>query len=189
PNTVAVPDVVAPAEPVHDVLFLGKLSYAPNEEAIERLGHIWPRVVERCPGTTLVLAGAAPGPDVVDLARHRGWTLLADFDDLATVVGSARLATAPLWHASGIQSKVLEAAAFGLPQVISPAVAKGFGPGFPALVAADDDALVDGLARLVDDFEERARLGAAARAYVAEHYSVARWVPWAAGVLDRAARP
>ena len=110
---------------------------------------------------------------------------MADFDDLGAVMASARVATAPLLHASGIQIKVLEAASYGLPQVIGAAVAKGFGPGLPAVVVEDDDELVAALASLLDDPDEQARLGAAARAHVAEQYSVERWAPWAAGILDR----
>ena len=176
---------IAVSEPRHDLLLLGKLSYPPNVEAIERLGRTWPALQRRRPGTTLVLAGAAPRRDVLDLAARLGWTVMADFDDLDAVMASARVATAPLLHASGIQIKVLEAASYGLPQVIGAAVAKGFAPGLPAVVVEDDDELVAALASLLDDPGEQARLGAAARAHVAEQYSVERWVPWAAGILDR----
>ncbi|MDQ1423333.1 MAG: polysaccharide biosynthesis protein PslH [Acidimicrobiaceae bacterium] len=187
PNTAELPPLAEHRSPTHDVLFLGKLSYLPNVEAIERLGRAWPAILERRPGTTLLLAGAAPERAVLDLARRRGWTVMADFADLATVMAAARVATAPLLHASGIQSKVLEAASFGLPQVIGRVVANGFGPGLPAVVVDDDEQLVEALVSILENPVERDRLGSAARDHVAAQYSVARWVPWATEVLTAAA--
>jgi len=177
-----------PHEPDHDVLFLGKLSYPPNVEAIDRLGRVWPALLAARPGTTLLLAGAAPDPPVLDLARALGWSVMADFDDLATVARSARVATAPLEHASGIQIKVLDAAAHGLPQVIGPVVAKGFGPGLPIVVADTDDELVSELVRLLEDPEARAALSSGALEHIGTEYAVDRWVPWAADLLRRSVR-
>lgn len=184
PITMTLPAATGPRSATHDVLFLGKLSYPPNVAGIVRLGAVWPAVLARRPGTTLLLAGAAPSAAVASLAERRGWTLRADFPDLAQVVTSARIAAAPLRHASGIQIKVLEAASFGLPQVIGTAVAKGFGPGMPALVVDTDDQLVTALVGILDDPVELARLGAAAKEHIGDVYSVARWVPWARGILD-----
>ncbi|CAN5773847.1 hypothetical protein BH10ACT1_BH10ACT1_30890 [soil metagenome] len=187
PITIALPHVDDLHAPDHDVLFLGKLSYPPNVEAIERLGRIWPRVLRARPDTTLLLAGAAPTPAVLALARRSGWTVMADFEDLGVVAASARIAAAPLRYSSGIQIKALEAAAHGLPQVVSSAVARGFGPGMPILVADHDDEVISALVGLLDDPDERRRLSQAGRAHVADQYSVERWVPWAAAILERPA--
>ncbi len=89
PITADLPPAAEHGSPTHDILFLGKLSYSPNVEAIERLGRVWPALLERRPGTTLVLAGAAPERAVLDLVRSRGWTVMADFDDLSTVMAAA----------------------------------------------------------------------------------------------------
>lgn len=186
PITMGLLAVGSPRPVTHDVLFLGKLSYPPNVAGIVRLGAVWPAVLARRPGTTLLLAGAAPSAAVISLADRHGWTLRADFPDLAEVVTAARVAVAPLRHASGIQIKVLEAASFGLPQVIGTAVAKGFGPGMPAVIIDTDEQLVTALVDLLDDPVELARLGSAVQAHVAEVYEVARWVPWARRIVDAA---
>lgn len=175
-------------EPRYDVLFLGKLSYPPNVEAIERLGTVWPAVLDARPGTTLLLAGAAPERAVLALAARSGWTVEADFDDLAEIMAAARLSTSPLEHASGIQIKVLDAATHGVAQVIGPTVAKGFAPGMPAEVVDDDAQLVEALVRLLDDPSRREALAAEALAHVRAEYSVERWSPWATEVLGRVSR-
>jgi glycosyltransferase involved in cell wall biosynthesis len=170
----------------HDVLFFGNLSYPPNVEAVERLAHVWPEVVARRPGTTLLIAGARAVPRVRDTANRRGWTLIDGFDDLGELLASARLGVVPLVHASGIQCKVLEAAAAGLAQVVSPSAAAGLKPGFPLQLAADDAALVEEIVRLLDDDDARRRLGQASRHHFAERYTAPAWVDWARSVLASA---
>lgn len=188
PITVELADPAPGVTPTHDVLFVGKLSYEPNLEAVERLGRVWPAVLARRPGTTALLAGAAPPARVLEVATGLGWDVLADFDDLDAVMARARLAVVPLDHASGIQCKVLDAARYGVAQVVSPAAVRGMAPGLPALVADDDEALVAGIVALLEDPARRADLGAAARAHVADRYAHDRWVPWAAEVLAAAGR-
>lgn len=187
PNTVR-PGVLPARPATADVVFFGNLSYPPNVEAVEAISRFWPRLTARRPGTTLLLAGAHPAPRVLALARGHGWRVWAAFPDLAEMLAGARIAVAPLTHASGIQSKVLEAAAFGVPQVLSPAALAGLAPGFPAAVAADERAWVDELVSLLDDRARRVALGRAAREHVAETYAVERWSDWAAETLAASTR-
>jgi glycosyltransferase involved in cell wall biosynthesis len=177
------------ADPTHDVVFFGNLSYPPNVAAVERLASMWPEVIRVRPTTTLLLAGARLLPAQADLAERLGWDVAADFDDLAELLAGTRLAVAPVDHASGIQNKVLEAAAAGLAQVITPQVAAGLDPDFPAVVAADDRQFVAEVVRLLDDDAGRRALGDAARQHLAAHYSAASLTPWAATIIEAAAAP
>lgn len=170
--------------PTHDLLFFGNLSYPPNVEAVERIDRFWSALVRRRPGTTLLLAGSSPTPGIRTAVERHGWTLEADFEDLGAVLGSCRLGVVPLVHASGIQTKVLEAAAFGLAQVVDPITLAGMAPGFPAAVASGDDAMIEHIADLLADDEQRESLGRDARAHIAERYAPEVWVPWATALLD-----
>jgi glycosyltransferase involved in cell wall biosynthesis len=167
----------------HDVLFYGNLSYPPNVAAVERLGRLWPSFQGRRPGLRLLLAGARPVPLVHSLAERMGWSVKADFDDLLEVLGSVRLAVVPLQHATGIQTKLLEAAAAGVAQVVDPVANAGMKPGFPVAVAGDDETFVTEVIRLLDDDESRRRLGAASKAAIIQDYSTAAWAPWARTLL------
>lgn len=184
PITVDTPERVE-RRADHDVLFFGTLSYPPNIAAVERLGTLWPSIVARREGTTALIAGAQPVPAVRKLARRHGWTLIADFSSLESVCARARIAVAPVAHASGLQIKVLDAAAFGLAQVVDPVVLRGLQPGFPVVVARDDHDMIARIVALLDD-PERDALGAAGRAEVQKTYSVDHWVPWARTMLDPA---
>jgi len=187
PNTVRIAEL--PDRPVtDDVVFFGNLSYPPNVEAVEVISRFWPRLTARRPGTSLLLAGAHPSTRVVALARRHGWRVWADFPDLAAMLAGVRLAIAPLEHASGIQSKVIEAAAHGLAQVLSPAALAGLAPGFPAPVASDEQSWVEAITGLLEDPGRRAELASAARAHVATTYSVDRWAGWAAETLAASTR-
>jgi glycosyltransferase involved in cell wall biosynthesis len=170
-----------------DAVFVGNLSYPPNIEAIDRLSLIWPEVTRRRHGSQLVLAGARPTDAVRRQALRHGWGLYADFEDVLDVLGSTRLALAPLTHASGIQTKVLEAAAHGVAQVVSPAAAAGLDPEFPLEVASTDEEFAARIVELLDDHDARRAAGAAARAHIATRYATESWVPWARAELDRVA--
>jgi glycosyltransferase involved in cell wall biosynthesis len=185
PITVELPSPTAPVEPDHDAVFFGTLSYEPNVEAVRRLVRIWPLVLADRPGARLMIAGATPTPEVAAMARDHAWTLLADVPDVGATLRRASVATAPLMHASGLQIKVLEAAAFGVPQVVDPVALGGFAPGFPAAVAGDDTAFARAIVELLGDDAAREALASRAHDVVAEEYSVRHWAPWAAALVDQ----
>lgn len=180
---VTAPWTVLQREPDVDVLFVGTLRYAPNVAAVRRLSRLWPALQQRRPGTSAMIAGSAPVPEVTQLCAERGWTLLADFDDPADVYARGRVAVAPLDHTAGIQNKLLDAAIMGVAQVVSPAALEGFAPDFPVSVAASDDAFVEALAALLDDRERRASAAKAAALHVRERYGAAAWAPVVAELL------
>lgn len=183
PNVITLPVPAAPERRTHDVLFVGTLDYEPNVAALQRLGRLWPDLQQTRPGTSLLVAGSTPTTEIRALvARHR-WTLWENFPSLNEVCGAARIAVAPLQHGTGIQNKVLEAAAYGLPQVVTPAVLAGVGPDFPAVVAETDAGVVREIAALLDDPERRAELSQLGRKAVADRFGVQRWAVWAQQLL------
>jgi glycosyltransferase involved in cell wall biosynthesis len=167
----------------HDVLFMGTLRYPPNIDGLERLGRLWPRVLAARPETTALVAGADPPARVVELAHHHGWDLVANFASLADVAARARVAVAPLARTAGIQIKVLDAAALGVPQVVTTAALGGLAPGFPIEPVDDDDAFAAEIVRLLEDPESAAASAASLRAHVEAEYGVGRWARWAADQL------
>ena len=148
-------------QPDHDAIFFGSLHYPPNIGALRFLASIWPEVQRRRPGTTLLVAGATPTSEVRQLVTSAGWELIEDFADIASLCNRARIAVAPLPFASGMQIKVLEAAALGLPQVVTPVAAAGLEPGFPVCQSELSNFATD-MIELLDDEQEQRRLADAA---------------------------
>jgi glycosyltransferase involved in cell wall biosynthesis len=182
PNVVTLPELGTSA-PDHDVVFVGTLSYAPNIAAVERLARVWPDVLAGQPGATALIAGAGPSSALRALAERSGWTLEPDFADGPSVLARARVAVAPLEHASGTQNKVLEAAASGLPQVVDVAALAGLDAAFPIRATDSDAAFVDALVDLLGDVEAQRVEGDAGRRHVEEHYVAAAWAAWPADHL------
>ncbi len=195
-----VPVLAPPVEPVEaerdvDVLFLGTLDYPPNLAAVRELARHWPAVLAARPGTSGLVAGTRPTPEVIALAADLGWELRPDFPDAAAVYARARVAVAPLRHCAGIQTKVIDAASHGVAQVVYREALAGLPPGFRAVVA-DESTFADSIVDLLRREELRDELAAAGRWWAIEHLNAPVWAPWldaavraGAGAAPRAVRP
>jgi sugar transferase (PEP-CTERM/EpsH1 system associated) len=157
----------APAPPSSDVVFCGVMNYAPNEEAAVWLAQqVWPRVRARRPDGRLKLVGSDPSPRVRSLADPSGGIdVTGRVPDVRPFLWNAAVSAAPLHVARGIQNKVLEAIAAGLPCVVTPVVAEGLPEeALPACVVAESpDAFADALVAKLDT-PPAARRAAAGRA-------------------------
>jgi sugar transferase (PEP-CTERM/EpsH1 system associated) len=162
-----------PSEPAAgaQVVFCGVLDYEPNEAAALRLARdIWPLVRRQRPDATLLLLGSRPTPAIRALpAGDSSIRVTGAVPDVKPFLWESALAAVPLVTARGVQNKVLEALAAGLPVVISPIVAEGLPesalPG--CLVAEQDEAFARSIVQLLD-------AGQAARREHAERASLER---------------
>jgi len=112
-------------EPV--IVFCGVMNYAPNEEAaIWFAREVWPLVIARRRDARFEIIGSAPTPTVQALADPKtNVAVIGAVPDVAPHLWKAAVSVAPLRTARGIQNKVLEAIAAGLPTVITPIVSEG----------------------------------------------------------------
>jgi glycosyltransferase involved in cell wall biosynthesis len=112
------------------VIFCGVLDYRPNEDAVLWLiRDIWPPVRSAIPSARLTIVGANPTRAIARLAaRDHSVDLEGAVPDVRPHLWKAAVSVAPLRTARGVQNKVLEAVAAGLPAVVTSAVAEGL-PG------------------------------------------------------------
>ena len=169
-------------EPV--LVFTGVMSYKPNVDAVTWFARqVMPRVIAAVPEARFDIVGKSPSPQVAALDELPGVRVIGPVEDTADALRASMLAVAPMKIAPGVQNKVLEAMACGLPVVCSSAAASGIDAtaGEHLLVS---DAAADVAAqcvRLLSNPDERARLGSAARCRVQERYD---WASAAAPMLD-----
>jgi polysaccharide biosynthesis protein PslH len=109
------------------VVFCGVMNYAPNVEgALWMAREVWPLVRARRPDARLEIVGAHPTGAVQALDNPSGGVrVTGSVPDVRPHLWAAAVSAAPLHTARGIQNKVLEAVAAGLPVVVTPAVMDG----------------------------------------------------------------
>jgi glycosyltransferase involved in cell wall biosynthesis len=166
--------LAAPPEPA-TLVFSGKMSYHANATAVLWfVRHVLPAVRARHAGVRLRIAGSDPPPAIRALGRDPAITVTGHLPDLRTAFAGATAAVCPVTVKVGIQNKILEAMAMGLPVVTTRQGHSGLGAvaGRDLLVAADAAAFAAGVCRLIEDRTLRAALGRAGREYVETHH---RW--------------
>lgn len=109
------------------VVFCGVMNYEPNERAVVWfIEAVWPLVLAAHPGARLSIVGADPTDRLIAIARnHTSVQLTGTVPDVKPYLWRAALSIAPLFIARGLQTKVIEAVAAGLPVVATPEVMKG----------------------------------------------------------------
>ncbi|MQA28874.1 MAG: glycosyltransferase [Luteitalea sp.] len=168
-NGVAFDSFTAPSIRLEtaSVVFCGVMDYAPNEAAALRLiQNIWPLVRLQRPDATLWLVGTGPSERMRAAARGEASIhITGSVPDVRPYLWRSAVAAAPLLTARGVQNKVLEALAAGLPVVVSPVVAEGLPPCVEpgVAVAGSDSEFAQAVCRLLALLpSERRQMAAAA---------------------------
>jgi sugar transferase (PEP-CTERM/EpsH1 system associated) len=129
PNGVDLRSLAPPVAPAagERIIFCGVMNYRPNVEGMTWFLHdVWPKIRAVRPAATLEIVGAAPGRKLRALAQKAGGVqVTGTVGDVRPYLWRSSVFVAPLRIARGVQNKVLEAAAAGLPGVITPAVNDG----------------------------------------------------------------
>jgi polysaccharide biosynthesis protein PslH len=157
------------------LVFTGVMDYFPNVQGVSWFCRdVLPRVRERVPGVTFTICGSRPNAAVRALGQLPGVRVTGRVPDVRPYLGRAEVCVVPLQIARGIQNKVLEAMAMGLPTVTTTPAFEGVGADDGTeLVVADRAAdFAAAVVRLLQDEALRHRLGRAARAFTEAHY---RW--------------
>jgi glycosyltransferase involved in cell wall biosynthesis len=111
-------------EVYYDLVFVGNLSYAPNVETTEYID----RFLVRYPHYKALIAGASPTSRVIkattrnQLIELGGW-----YEDIRFAYCSGKIFFAPLFIGTGMQNKLLEAMALGIPCITTPQPAEAIG--------------------------------------------------------------
>jgi len=156
------------------LVFCAKLDYFPNAQAIlhfceQTLSLVW----KHRPQVRLTIVGSKPPQSVQALTLDERITVTGYVPDIRPYLGTASVVIAPLLVAAGMQNKVLESLAMGMPTVATPRCSRTLGAqdGVHLLEAEDPQAFAKAIVELLDNPQLAQQMGEAGRHFVAEYYS------------------
>lgn len=166
------------------IVYIGNMVSVQNMDACLYFARdVMPLVAKRVRATFRVVGRISEG----DAARLRAFPnveVTGPVDDMAAAVEDARLGVCPVRLAAGVQNKVLEYMALGLPVVTSSIGLEGFEaqPDRDLVVADTPEEYAEAISRIWDNNAMKAQLAINGHAYVNTHH---RWSSRLAPMVDR----
>jgi sugar transferase (PEP-CTERM/EpsH1 system associated) len=176
PNGVRVEDFPYRRERVspEKIVFIGNMRTMQNADAACYFAReVFPAIKQKSPGATFWVIGADPGKEVRSLSSIPGVVVTGRVDDVRAVSNDAAVSVCAVRVGAGIQNKVLESMAMGIPVVTTSVGAEGLlaQNGVHLTVADSPQELLSGVMEIFSDSQKACSLSKNARALVEERYS------------------
>lgn len=137
-----------------DMVFTGVMDYLPNEDAVcWFIENEWTRLRDRWPEARFSVVGMSPSERVNRLCQFPGVEVTGKVDSVLPYFHRANVFVAPLRLARGLQNKVLQAFAAGLPVVTTALGAEGIDciNGQHLIIAETPEDYFNALERLMNE--------------------------------------
>ena len=160
------------ADPVF--LFTGVMDYKPNIDAVLWfVEEIWSGILNQYPKARFIIAGMNPSNAVNELKKITGVEVTGFVDDILPCYHESDYFVAPFRLARGVQNKVLQAFACGLPVISTPMGAEGIDcqDNTDILIANNQHQFLSAIKKLENDSELKAQIKEKALTLINEHYS------------------
>ena len=162
------------------LVFVGNLaSFANTDAALFMLREIFPAIRRLRADAALDVVGVGPPPAVLAFHGAGGVKVTGAVDDVRPYVEHAAASLCPVRVAGGVQNKILESLALGVPVVTSPEGFEGLGARGEedgVCVARDPAEFARLSVELMGDAARRRELGRRGARFIAEHYDWDRQV-------------
>lgn len=167
-------DLPRPDEKDFDLIFFGNMGYHPNVQSARYLmEEVAPVMESKGLHVKICFAGARPAPILRSYASPH--VVVTGFvDDIRTWVLRSKLAIAPLIAGQGLQNKLLESMAMGLPTLTTPLANSALQAknGEEIVVCDSPEEFAAAIKDLLENPEKAAAIGAKGREFVEKNY---RW--------------
>ena len=155
------------------VVFVGKMSYNPNEQAVKWfISNVWPNVKKAIPDIKFYIVGKEPSASLVELNKaDKDVVVTGMVDSVVDYYNRASVVVIPIISGGGVNVKVLEALGMGKLVVTTSKGVEGtaFIPGKHLIVADSADDFAKKVVDAVLNPDEQIRDNA--YQYCVEHYS------------------
>jgi len=167
------------------IVFTGNMGYFPNENAVLYFANdVFPRVQTRVPGARFWVVGGGPSARLKRLEdANKAIRVVGFVDSMSEYINRAAVSVCPMLAGSGMQFKILEALACGVP-VVATSVAKGdirVSQDEGLLIADDPLSFADKVAEVIENGQRQKEDALRARETLKRRYS---W-PRCNAIIDR----
>lgn len=155
-------------------LFAGVMDYAPNIDAVMWfMDHVWHDIKKQWPQAKFCIAGMDPSDKIKKLAEKDGIEITGFVEDIKPYFDKANIFVAPFRIARGVQNKILQAFACGLPVIATSMGAEGIRcqAEQDILLADTPDQYIDKIKLLITDEQKYRLLSKNALATITQNYS------------------
>ncbi len=174
-----------PITPTYDLVFVGNLSYAPNIEAVLYLKDSILPLVKDC---SLLVSGAQPSKSLqIACDEATNITLQGWVNDIRESYKSGAVFVAPMMIGTGMQNKLLEAMALGIPCITTSLANNAIGAvnGETILVAETAEQFKDAINLLRADSALYHRISTQAKQFVQDHFQWNQSTRIIQGLIDK----
>jgi glycosyltransferase involved in cell wall biosynthesis len=138
--------------------FVGRMDYLPNVDCVEWfVSSCWEKIRDQQPDAKFVIIGANPVSRVKLLEKYEGVSVTGTVSDIRPFLGCSVAMVAPLRIARGIQNKILESMAMGVPVVTSGKCIEALSPAVArTAIRADSEAeVINACLTIIRNYSER----------------------------------
>ena len=155
------------------IVFTGAMDYFANIDGVVWFTkEILPLIKKEIPEIRFYIVGSNPTKEVLFLSSNNGVTVTGFVPDTREYLNKATVAVAPLRIARGIQNKILEAMATGVPVVATPKAFEGIEaePDRDLVLGEDPKIFADLVIKLIKEVSLRESIGNNARRVIENNY-------------------
>jgi glycosyltransferase involved in cell wall biosynthesis len=155
-----------------DLLFVGSMSYVPNEEAVLYIHkEILPGLRQLNFFPQVAIVGHSPGKKLRKL-HSDNFRITGRVTDTRDYYSRAKIFVAPMFYGTGQQNKILESMAMGVPVITTSHANEAIGalPGEEILIADSAEQFTKAIIELLPDENRRQSIARNARVFVEINY-------------------
>lgn len=164
-------DYSHPKQAEIDLVFVGNMSYPPNIDAAK---YIYSKLLPSLPSSKLLIAGASPHSSLVKIAHESNQVELSGWvEEIKEAYCKGKIFIAPMMIGTGMQNKLLEAMALGIPCITTDLANNAIKArhGESIIVANSESELIAAIQDLLINKVKAREIGLKGQAFVKENYT------------------